>query len=87
MGTGGNQELAAIVPRSYCTRGTAARQEESAEPGGASTLISRERDDGQFGGERSKPAASAKPSGAGKTRFEPKAAAPGKALELIAVIS
>ncbi len=30
MGTGENQELAAIVPRTYCTRKIGARQEESA---------------------------------------------------------
>ncbi len=29
MGTGGNQELAAIVPRSYCTRGIGDRQERN----------------------------------------------------------
>ncbi len=50
MGTGEDQELAAIVPRSYYTRGIGARQEESAETGGASRLMSRERDEGQFGG-------------------------------------
>jgi hypothetical protein len=49
--------------------------------------MSRERDDGQFGAERSKPAASAKPSGAQKARFKPKAVAPGQPLELIAAIS
>jgi len=55
MGTGEDYELAAIVPRSYCTRGIWARQEESAETGGASALISRERDDRQFGGKGQNP--------------------------------
>ncbi len=71
------QELAAIVPRSYCTRGIWARQEESAETGGASALNQSRTGRWAVWRERSKPAASAKPSGAGKTRFEPKAAAPG----------
>src|SRR6266478_6007909 len=49
------QELAAIVPKAYCTREIWARQEKLAETGGASRLMGRERDDGQFGGERSNP--------------------------------
>src|SRR5260370_30537921 len=46
--------------------------------GRSSRLMSRERDGGERAREKSKPGASAKPSGAQKTRFKPKAAAPGE---------
>ncbi len=50
--------LAAIVPRSYCTRGMGARQGKSApKPAEQSPKRTEKRGDGQFGGERLKPTA------------------------------
>src|SRR5437667_220741 len=87
MGTGGNQESSC-----NCTQKLLYQRNMGSSRGicrNRRVMADWQRNGARcsLAGSRSRPGASAKPSGAHKARFKPKAAAPGQAVESIATIS